>query len=184
MNGLRYLLVATTAAVAFAGATPAAHAVIIGHSYTFDFAGVCSDCDGTADAQLAVKNYTLGNDFSTANFVSFTYDGTNLLPEFEMTSATDFSGAIGPGLPGAFTVTIIGMSTGGESIAFSSTASGVWSVTAHSVNADQGTSSSWSAVPEPFSMTLLGTGLVGLGVARRRRHAVAADHPPGGDCLT
>jgi hypothetical protein len=38
----------------------------------FSFTGVCSDCDGTAHAELVLKDYTLGDTMGDANLVSFT----------------------------------------------------------------------------------------------------------------
>ena len=41
---------------------------------TFNFTGTCNlDCTGTATATLVLQNYTIGNQFSGGNFVSFAY---------------------------------------------------------------------------------------------------------------
>ena len=63
--------------------TPASAAVV--PEMAFSFTGVCSDCDGTAHAELVLKDYTLGETMGDANLVSFTYDGTNLLSGFTIT---------------------------------------------------------------------------------------------------
>jgi hypothetical protein len=39
---------------------------------TYDFAGQCSDCTGTAAAQLVLQNYTPGTPITLSSFSSFT----------------------------------------------------------------------------------------------------------------
>ena len=70
---------------------------------TFDFVGKCTDCEGYGRAHLTLLNYNYGDRISPydwfeyifnddyteiigrvnhlANFVSFSYDGSNLFPE-------------------------------------------------------------------------------------------------------
>ena len=49
----------------------------------YDFSGTCSDCTGTATAELTLTgDYTLGSTLSSSNFISFHYDGTNLVSAF------------------------------------------------------------------------------------------------------
>ena len=50
--------------------TPASAAVV--SEMAFSFTGVCSDCDGTAHAELVLMDYTLGDTMGDANLVSFT----------------------------------------------------------------------------------------------------------------
>ena len=132
---------------------------------TFDFTGQCTDCQGTAHAELTVQDYQLGASFIPSNFSSFHYDGTNLFPAFTITPSqlATFSGSIGPNLPGEFDVTIF--STEG----FETLTNGNWSAGAAG---DFGTQGTWSAaVPEPASLTLLAVGLAGLGMVVRLRRA-------------
>ncbi len=67
----------------------------------YDFSGICTDCTGTAAAQLVLQNYTPGTALTAANFVRFTYDGTNLLRPYTITAAelSGVSGAIPTTLP-------------------------------------------------------------------------------------
>jgi hypothetical protein len=132
---------------------------------TFYFTGQCSDCSGTANAVLVVQDYDEGGLFSVGNFVSFYYDGTNLHAPFTLTPSdvVSFSGAIGPGFPGKYTVNI---SASSPTLSFFSGLNGYWGVGAP---ADYGRQSIWSlTAPEPASLALLLVGLTGLAMARRR----------------
>jgi len=166
MPSMRSLLsgIAATIAVSFAPGLASA-GVPVPTLTTFDFTGKCTDCAGTADAQLVVQDYLLGTSFTQSNFSSFHYDGTNLFPAFTITPSqlATFSGSIGPNLPGEFDVTIF--STEG----FETLTNGNWSAGAAG---DFGTQGTWSAaVPEPASLTLLAVGLAGLGMVVRLRRA-------------
>ena len=55
---------------------------------TFTFTGACTDCyDGHASvsATLVLSNYTLGSAIGVGNFVSFTYNGSDLILPFTVT---------------------------------------------------------------------------------------------------
>ena len=60
---------------------------IISSPQVYYFSGTCGDCSGTATAELTLTgDYTLGASLTTSNFLSFHYDGTNLLPAFTINS--------------------------------------------------------------------------------------------------
>jgi len=150
-----------------------AHAIVATTDTTFQFVGDCNDCAGQGKAQLTLSNYTLGTDITTDNFVSFTYDGTNLLPSFTETDADVIangyiSGAIDGPLPATEEFYVSG--TNGL---FSSYFDGYWCVGSGGCVADNGVNGIYSvasaSIPEPASLGLLTIGAVGLGTIRRRR---------------
>ncbi len=71
------------AVVATLSLTTPAHADPV---FAVDFAGKCTDCNAAsgdlATAQLILHDYNLGDDITTGNFVSFTYNGTDLVNPF------------------------------------------------------------------------------------------------------
>ena len=140
---------------------------------TYDFNGTCSDCNGTAYAQLVLDNYTLGNSIA-GSFGSFTYDGTNLLPTFTITAADlpSVSGTLPPTLPAAASVSVLAI-IGNTSYDFQSGTTGFWCA-GNSCAADTGNSSSWAVAsatpaPEPASLAILTGGVLMLAGAARRR---------------
>jgi len=160
----RLILSAGVLLLLFAGS---AHAIEKGT--TFYFYGKCKDCKGTAEAQLTLGDYTLGESIDSTDFVSFTYDGTNLLAGFTITSSESpyVTGKINGPLPAAEHFYV----SHGDSN-FLSLSDGSWYVDF----ADTGSSSVWSAsptgVPEPATLTLIGTSLIGMRFMRRRRGAI------------
>jgi hypothetical protein len=146
---------------------------------TFTFHGTCSDCSGTATATLVLANYTLGQPITGSNFVSFTYNGTNLGGPFTIAPgpqssffpyATDFgvSGSINM-IPGANNFTA---AQNLPHIIFSSQSNGDWYAGAD----DYGTAGTWTAAPPatpaPPTSVLVGVGLLtfaAFGLWRRHR---------------
>lgn len=132
---------------------------------TFNFSGTCTDCSGTATAALVLAgSYTLGTPITSSNFVSFTYNGTNLTGPFTFTpSSSNFnlSGSM-TSIPGANAFFVQG---GSNSVYFNSGLNGNWSVGL----SDQGTAGTWSqaagsvsATPAPPTVILLVIGLMAL----------------------
>jgi hypothetical protein len=130
---------------------------------TYNFTGTCTDCSGTGTATLVLSNYTLGQPITTSNFVSLTYNGTNLISAFTIPAnapSLNVSGSITT-LPGQNTVSI--NSSLFSSITFSSNTNGQWFVGL----SDFGTVSVWTGTnitttPAPSTIVLLAIGLLAL----------------------
>jgi len=171
---MRNLIRASAVAIALLSSSSAMATVVAPSNYTFDFTGTCTDCRGTANAVLQVKNYVLGGSLSTSNFVSFTYEGTNLLRAYTINQIMTLTGSIGS-TPGSYAVSLTGFSSAADSTYnFSTGQNGNWSTGPFNRNADQGTAGRFSvataAVPEPatWALMLLGFGIVGFGMRRRQ----------------
>jgi hypothetical protein len=150
---------------------------------TYDFVGDCADCyngTGTANATLVLSaDYTLGSEINSSNFVSFTYDGTNLLAGFTILDDSpglfiaDYS-KLPVGLGPADFYVQANLGEEGFYTDFQSMDNGEWGagVVNMSVPSDMGTNgtfSSSSAASEPASIFLLGSALLVVGMAARNR---------------
>jgi hypothetical protein len=154
--------------VASGFATPA-----FSQNTTFTFHGTCSDCSGTATATLVLSNYTLGQAITGANFVSFTYNGTNLQVPFTITASTlqSVSGSMTT-IPGANTFEVVASNL--NEIEFESQVNGSWFCGL----GDSGTLGTWTGAPPttpaPPTSLLVGVGLLAFAAfGFWRRHRLA-----------
>jgi hypothetical protein len=138
---------------------------------SFDFTGTCIDCTGTGDGTLVLKNYTLGDVMTAANFVKFTY--TSSLLTYSLTSVDDLTGSLTAATGPAY------VALHGGGFTFNSLPIGPFSPwctgTTGTCGSDFGFVSSWSlaavAVPEPAMWVAMvgGFGLLGASMRRPRR---------------
>ena len=143
---------------------------------TLFFSGNCEDCaaalerqDFAVTAKLVLQNYLKGNPIFASNFVSFHYDGSNLLPQYDIFSSSLLlvSGNIPLALPSAVDFHVTGVNN-----YFDLSVLGRWDTGGpRPRGADTGGSGTLSpnAVPEPATMLLMGAALAAAGLARRRR---------------
>ena len=146
-----------------------AQATTIAPLSTFYFSGHCSDCAGDVTARLVLQNYLQGTAINPAEFVSFTYGGSNLLSPYSILASEtpNVSGNIPGALPGAADFHV-----SNSLHFFGLTTLGDWQ-TGNPNLGDFGTSGSFSpnapsSVPEPATMLLMGAALAAAGLTRRR----------------
>ena len=144
---------------------------------TLFFSGNCEDCaialerrDYAVTAKLVLQNFFQDTDITPANFVSFIYDGSNLLEPYTILSSSSpliVSGNISFEMPGANEFHVTGVNRYFDLFSLGRWDTGVQ----RPKSADTGGAGAFgpTAVPEPATIMLMGAALAAAGLARRRR---------------
>jgi hypothetical protein len=144
------------------------HAESVTETYTFT--GTCEDCTGAGEGALVLQNYTLGDEFTVDNFVSFTYSSNLLAFDITEDQIHEFYGSF-TSLPGPADVYIL--SDFPEYFNLQTSSDGSWCAGSECLG-DYGYTSVWaaanspSAVPEPAVWALTLIGLATMVLVRRR----------------
>ncbi len=174
---------ALTVGLLLMGLSSSAHAGVVAFngSGAWRFFGNCQDCAAAAQQQnrpvtgtLTLQNYLQGTALTNANFVSFRYDGSNLLAPYTVPGAAPTLNFVNLGgflTQGGAQQVFLDFGTQG----YFDLAGGNWAtcVTNCLLPDDFGNNGSFvlqsQTVPEPGTYALLVVGLGALGFASRRK---------------
>jgi len=149
----------------------------------YDWTGSCSNgCTGNATAMLTLADtYTAGSALTLADFVSFTYQSSSSIETLSIPGNGFLDSITGtlPALTGTADVRL-DFFGGSPGVSFFETlASGAWEIDSGPPPDptpsfdDDGNNGTWTIaadpIPEPTTLALLSLGLVGLGVARKKK---------------
>ena len=174
---MRKLLVASVAGCVLAGsialATPAIALAVTPGDYTFNFTGICTDCEGPGTATLKLTNYILGSDFDNSQIAGFSYSGSDMFPAYSNGHIYRAKGSIGS-TPGEYNIDIRDYASSlGYGIYFFTKQDGTWD-TGREDSADQGIAGTWSlatvaTVPDPSTWIMMTVGFALIGSRMRLR---------------
>jgi hypothetical protein len=126
-------------------AAAALHAPLSAATATFRFVGQCTDCTGSGTGTLVLQDYTLGENLTAGNFVSFTYSSNKLSYTVNASQVQLLIGSLPANLPAPANVDF---EKSDLSIEFLSSVSGFW-CSGSNCFGDFGSTSTWSLVSTP-----------------------------------
>lgn len=174
---VRFAAVLAASMLSWAAAPGASAVTVAPANSVFDFNGVCSDCTGVVHGRLTLANYTLGSQITSSNFVSFFYDGSDIMGSFSIRPSESLlaTGSITAAAPAGQDVYL---DDGIHN--FFTDHGGGWSIGEGGRNADYGSVHSFAlaaTVPEPASLALLLAGVISAGLASRRQRPWTKTRP-------